>query len=115
MLTAGDEFGRTQRGNNNAYAQDNDLSWVDWAGRDRALEVFVATLSGTRAKNLTVFEQFPEPGTWHRLDGMHMTIADWESSATMGVAYEAPLPDGRRFRLNIDRRLRSVFVDIVQK
>jgi glycogen operon protein len=31
MLLAGDEFGRTQRGNNNAYCQDNDISWVDWA------------------------------------------------------------------------------------
>ena len=35
MLTAGDEFGRTQKGNNNAYAQDNELTWLDWAGRDR--------------------------------------------------------------------------------
>ena len=34
MLTAGDEFGRTQRGNNNAYAQDNALTWLDWDGRD---------------------------------------------------------------------------------
>ena len=31
MLLAGDEMGRTQRGNNNAYCQDNDISWVDWA------------------------------------------------------------------------------------
>ena len=30
MLLAGDEFGRTQRGNNNAYCQDNEISWVDW-------------------------------------------------------------------------------------
>ena len=34
MLTAGDEFGRTQHGNNNAYAQDNAITWLDWAGRD---------------------------------------------------------------------------------
>ena len=32
MLTAGDEFGRTQHGNNNAYAQDNDITWLDWPG-----------------------------------------------------------------------------------
>ena len=38
MLTAGDEFGRTQRGNNNAYAQDNAITWLDWAGRDTGLE-----------------------------------------------------------------------------
>ncbi len=34
MLCAGDEFGRTQQGNNNAYCQDNEISWVDWAKRD---------------------------------------------------------------------------------
>ncbi|MGN6143563.1 MAG: glycogen debranching protein GlgX [Mesorhizobium sp.] len=48
MLTAGDEFGRSQRGNNNAYAQDNDLTWLDWAGRDAALEDFVAALAALR-------------------------------------------------------------------
>jgi len=42
MLTAGDEFGRSQGGNNNGYAQDNEASWIDWAGRDRALEGHVA-------------------------------------------------------------------------
>ena len=42
MLLAGDEFGRTQDGNNNAYCQDNEISWVDWdiddggPGADRA-------------------------------------------------------------------------------
>ncbi|MGP2491707.1 glycogen debranching protein GlgX [Mesorhizobium sp. PUT5] len=48
MLTAGDEFGRTQGGNNNAYAQDNAVTWLDWDGRDRTLEDFVATLSALR-------------------------------------------------------------------
>ena len=48
MLTAGDEFGRSQRGNNNAYAQDNGTTWLDWAGRDAALEDFVAALSALR-------------------------------------------------------------------
>ncbi|PLP59657.1 glycogen debranching enzyme GlgX [Mesorhizobium loti] len=50
MLTAGDEFGRSQRGNNNAYAQDNDLTWLDWATRDRALEDHVAALSALRRR-----------------------------------------------------------------
>ena len=35
MLLAGDEIGRTQRGNNNAYCQDNEISWLDWAARGR--------------------------------------------------------------------------------
>jgi glycogen operon protein len=48
MLTAGDEFGRTQKGNNNAYAQDNELTWLDWAGRDHAIEECVFALAAIR-------------------------------------------------------------------
>ena len=48
MLTAGDEFGRTQQGNNNAYAQDNAITWLDWAGRDRALEQYALSLATLR-------------------------------------------------------------------
>ncbi|UCI25292.1 glycogen debranching protein GlgX [Mesorhizobium sp. B2-8-5] len=48
MLTAGDEFGRTQKGNNNAYAQDNAITWLDWAGRDRALEQYASSLAALR-------------------------------------------------------------------
>lgn len=51
MIVAGDEFGRTQRGNNNAYCQDNEISWVDWAGIDddgHALTDFVIKLTMLR-------------------------------------------------------------------
>jgi glycogen operon protein len=48
MLTAGDEFGRTQDGNNNAYAQDNDLTWLDWAGRDQAQQEYAFALAAIR-------------------------------------------------------------------
>ena len=50
MLLAGDEFGRTQKGNNNAYCQDNEISWVDWDidGAGRALIRFVRTLTALR-------------------------------------------------------------------
>jgi glycogen debranching enzyme len=115
MLTAGDEFARTQHGNNNAYAQDNETSWIDWEGRDVALEDFVADLSAKRRAALDCFTRFPEPGEWRRLDGAAMTVADWESAQTQGVAYEASLTDGRLFRLEIDRAARRVFVDIVQR
>jgi len=40
MILAGDEFGRTQRGNNNAYCQDNDISWVDWTLREKNKELY---------------------------------------------------------------------------
>ena len=50
MLLAGDEFGRTQQGNNNAYAQDNEISWVDWniGETGRALAEFVRKLIALR-------------------------------------------------------------------
>jgi glycogen operon protein len=52
MLTAGDEFGRTQRGNNNAYCQDNELSWLDWrqvaSPKGKALTAFTARLVALR-------------------------------------------------------------------
>ena len=53
MLLAGDEMGRTQRGNNNAYCQDNEISWVDWAVRaedDQALYGWVRTLIKLRSE-----------------------------------------------------------------
>ena len=43
MLVAGDEMGRTQRGNNNAYCQDNDISWIDWELEDWQRELFEFT------------------------------------------------------------------------
>jgi glycogen operon protein len=54
MLLAGDEFGRTQQGNNNAYCQDNEISWVDWArgldhGENEALANFTSRLIALRA------------------------------------------------------------------
>jgi glycogen operon protein len=50
MLLAGDEFGRTQGGNNNAYCQDNEISWVDWnhGDREQRLINFVRKLIGLR-------------------------------------------------------------------
>jgi glycogen operon protein len=51
LLTAGDEFGRTQQGNNNAYAQDNEITWIDWAGRDREIEAHAFALAALRASH----------------------------------------------------------------
>ena len=49
MLVAGDELGRTQRGNNNAYCQDNETSWLDWDAVDTSLLEFTRRLIGLRA------------------------------------------------------------------
>jgi glycogen operon protein len=48
MLSMGDEAGRSQGGNNNAYAQDNPLSWFDWEGMDEKLADFTAALVRAR-------------------------------------------------------------------
>ncbi|MDE2383346.1 MAG: glycogen debranching enzyme [Alphaproteobacteria bacterium] len=50
MLTAGDEFGRTQNGNNNAYCQDNETTWLDWSRRDQKLIDYVSNLNALRAR-----------------------------------------------------------------
>ena len=50
MITAGDERGRTQRGNNNAYCQDNEISWVDWRPDDAWLDVYEITKTALRLR-----------------------------------------------------------------
>ncbi len=101
MLTAGDEFGRSQQGNNNAYAQDNAVTWVDWEGRDRALEDHVAALATCRAQR--DFAQFPDEGEWLALDGAPMDAARWEDPATPGFSWEARGEAVRSTGLEIDR------------
>ena len=50
MLMAGDDFGRTQQGNNNAYSQDNAITWLDWQRADQELSRFVGGLAQLRAQ-----------------------------------------------------------------
>jgi isoamylase len=93
MISHGDELARTQRGNNNAYCQDNDLTWVDWTMDDRrtALLAFARRVFAIRAENpvlrrRTFFRgQIVEhPGlkdlTWLRADGAEMTEEDWKKA-----------------------------------
>ncbi|MGU3314426.1 glycogen debranching protein [Sphingomonas sp. M6A6_1c] len=105
LLTAGDEFGRTQGGNNNAYAQDNAIGWVDWAGRDRALEDFACALAAFRAAaGLDRVAPYDVPD-WRRLDGAPMRQDDWAGADGFALR----LPDGeRRVTLRVDRRARRV-------
>jgi glycogen operon protein len=89
MLAAGDEFGRTQRGNNNAYAQD-ELAWLDWDGRDRDLEAFVADLAAIRAAHPGIGDAaIRHDTTWLRLDGQRMRDEDWAEAS--GVEMRVPL------------------------
>ncbi|MBB6506381.1 glycogen operon protein [Sphingomonas endophytica] len=80
LLTAGDEFGRTQAGNNNGYAQD-ELLWLDWEGRDRKRESFVADLARRRAACASLADPaIAHDATWLRLDGQPMRDADWQDA-----------------------------------
>ena len=93
MMVAGDEFGRTQQGNNNAYCQDNDISWVDWGllEKNRSLVEFVRKLTALRhrypvlRRNLFLTGDFNrELGvkdvTWINANGSEMEDANWGDS-----------------------------------
>jgi glycogen operon protein len=89
MLQAGDEFGRTQGGNNNAYCQDNEISWVDWRllEQNADLHAFVQFLTQLRHERPefrretffkgTVSRAGAKDVTWLGPDGTEMTHVDW--------------------------------------
>jgi isoamylase len=91
MLLAGDEFGRTQKGNNNAYCQDNEISWLDWkiAAKGRGLQAFTRRLTTLRHKypalRRTRFytgacneELGVKDVTWVNANGQEMQQQDWD-------------------------------------
>lgn len=92
MLLAGDELGHSQGGNNNAYAQDNETSWIDWAKADAGLAAFVARLTRLRAAH-PVLRQVPflhgrirpQDGLadviWRRADGRTPEPGQWHDPA----------------------------------
>jgi isoamylase len=100
MLSHGDELGRTQGGNNNGYAQDNEVTWVDWAAADQPLIEFTAALARLRREHPTFrrrrfFDGRPvrrEEGApipdivWARPDGTQMQQEDWDSGFGRAVA-----------------------------
>ncbi len=116
MISGGDEIGRTQRGNNNAYCQDNELSWYDWSRRDNDLLGFVSRLIRLR-RDHAVFrrrrwfqgrsirgEQLTDIA-WFKADGGQMTEEDWRNGYARSLAVflngedlGAPDPRGRRPR-----------------
>jgi glycogen operon protein len=81
MLLAGDELGRTQLGNNNAYCQDNEVSWLDWERMDEALLGFTRRVVALRKKHpLLRRRTYPKPEntTWLAPEGREMTDEDWK-------------------------------------
>jgi isoamylase len=99
MLAHGDEIGRTQRGNNNVYAQDNEISWVDWNldGRTRAFLEFTRDLIAVRDAHPSLgrprfFQGRKIRGSsvedlaWFRPDGQPMTDEEWDEGWARAIA-----------------------------
>jgi glycogen operon protein len=97
MILHGDEIGRTQCGNNNAYCQDNDISWVNWEDADWRLFEFVADLVRLRRdhpvfRRRRFFLGRPIHGEgvgdigWYRPDGERMSDEDWQSGFAKSLA-----------------------------
>jgi glycogen operon protein len=98
MLLGGDELGRTQGGNNNAYCQDNEVSWFDWSRVDESLLGLTSALVGLRRGNPVFrrrrfFHGRPLRGSgigdigWFTTAGTEMTESEWEDddAKAMGV------------------------------
>ncbi|KNG92163.1 glycogen debranching protein GlgX [Pseudaestuariivita atlantica] len=105
MILGGDEIGRTQHGNNNAYAQDNEISWMDWDGADgdflgftRAMVAFrrahpilrQTRFLHSRERRLDGIEDL----FWWRPDGAAMEDADWDDDAARVLCAEMRTASG---------------------
>jgi len=118
MLLMGDELSRTQNGNNNAYAQDNETSWLDWARgaeADPDLLAFTSSLIALRRSNEAFRRRDfssaePVKGTalrsiyWLAPEGREMTQGDWNdpNRRALGVQFGNGTKDGRSFLLLIN-------------
>jgi isoamylase len=115
MVLGGDEMGRTQGGNNNAYCQDNEISWFDWERPDVALTAFTSRLIALRRQHPVFrrrryFQGRPVHGkgcsdiAWFRPDGTEMGDEDWRDGWAKSVAVflngqAIPSPDRRGERI----------------
>ena len=112
MLLAGDEFGRTQNGNNNAYCQDSDISWVNWEIEEKGQSLirFVSRLTALRRRfpilrrNRFLTAAYNEELdikelTWLNAGGGEMMPGDWDSAQCFGL-----MLDGRAQPTGIRQR-----------
>ena len=92
LLLGGDEMGRTQQGNNNAYCQDNELTWVDWARADRELIEFTRRVIALRKAHPVFRRRRFLAGTeaadlrWFTPAGGAMSPAEWADDSSLAVA-----------------------------
>jgi isoamylase len=106
MISHGDELGRSQRGNNNAYCQDSPLTWIDWrlSKENQELLEFTRKMFAIRAAipllRRRAFFHAGKDLTWLRPDGLEMTDADWKdgSSHVLGmlIRSDAAAKEGAR-------------------
>jgi isoamylase len=91
MVLGGDELGRTQTGNNNAYCQDNDVSWFDWGSVDRAMLAFTREMIAVRRRHHVLRRRRFASGAlrddieWFTPAGSAMTGSDWGAELTRSV------------------------------
>jgi glycogen operon protein len=92
MLLGGDEMGRTQRGNNNAYCQDNEITWLDWHAQDTGLLEFTRRLIALRKahpvfrRNRFLAGADATDLRWFTPAGAGLTDADWSDPNALAVA-----------------------------
>ncbi len=96
MLLAGDEFGRTQKGNNNGYCQDSEISWVNWEGlteNDEKLRDFTRRLIALRATQPLLRRENWRDGLeirWFNAGGGPQQSEQWDEGSTLGLAISRP-------------------------
>jgi isoamylase len=90
MLLGGDEIGRTQGGNNNAYCQDNAISWFDWEHADPDLLAYVRRIIAMRRAHPVLRRRryLDDPGysVWFTPEGRAMEVPDWQDPARQSIA-----------------------------
>ncbi len=92
MLLGGDEMGRTQQGNNNAYCQDNEITWFDWPTPDTELQDFTRRIVALRRAHPVFRRRRFLSGAeaselrWFTPAGTEMTAADWSDENALAIA-----------------------------
>jgi len=115
MLAAGDEIGHSQRGNNNPYCQDNDITWLDWDSADDSLVEFTVHVLDIRRRLMPLgmrwYTGLPDAHgladlAWLHRSGRPLTVAEWDnrSSRVLGALVGAPGGGGARLLLLVNAR-----------
>lgn len=120
MVLAGDEIGHTQQGSNNAYCQDNEISWLNWAEADTDMLAFTKRLIAFR-KNHPILRQRlflhskarssdgKADVLWWHPEGRRMTAADWENPALSFICVEMRTASGTPAYADLELALFLVF------